>query len=255
MTTTGQTTLITATGTGDSTDKWGSPGVHRLPGRRDAFVISRNDAAPADRDELAGHLGAGELLGTTPPWVPCGLMDMPTLGAFMDAHLCRAGTSVWRMECAPHFDGDPEFDRWRAGEPAGPGKARWLQRLRDDDAAGIEHRRVRIFSSDMSDYERYAVQRGHGPNHAAGERHVVLRAGEHEIPDDLMQCEYWIVNGSIAVLSYYDARGVFVGAGWLDRERSRPFLDDWQRAVTAAEPWDSWWAKHPELHERSHRVA
>ena len=78
-----QTTLITAAGTGDSAERYGCPGVHRVDGHSDHFVISREVSDPTVLKALAPHVGVDadgrpEHVGATPPWVPCQLMNLAT---------------------------------------------------------------------------------------------------------------------------------------------------------------------------------
>lgn len=58
MTWTESTILASASGTGDSADRWGCPAVHELPGIPDRhFVISRDDLTDDEHAALAGHVG------------------------------------------------------------------------------------------------------------------------------------------------------------------------------------------------------
>lgn len=257
MTDNQQHTMITAAGTGQSPDKWGCPGVHAVDGHEeDRFVITKDDVRPEVRKLLAPHVGAGEHVGRTPAWVPCGLMDLPTLGLFMEDHLHRGGDSVFRMECQDSAGvEDVNWDRWRDGamEPDWRTKQEWINELRADRAAGIGHSRVRILPRDLTEYALYecawgyALNAGDDPDSPVEDIRI-LREGEHDIPAGLLRSEYWLVNEEIAVPVFYDGRGRFMGAGWLGAERSADFLADRDAAWAVAEPFTSWWARHPELH-------
>lgn len=252
-----QTTLITAAGTADSPDRYGCPGVHAIEGYKERFVISREVDDPEVLDALEPYVGVDqrgrrEHIGATPAWVPSILMDLSTLGEFIEAHAVRPGDSVFRMECLPAYavtsDGD-DFHRWLAGaaEPTWARKQAWLDALSEDRANGIEHRRVRCFGSTLTDYELYSCQWGYALNQDAGEEIRVLRDGEHQVPN-LLDTEYWIINSDIVVPVLYDAAGGFVGAAVLGSERVEEFLTDRDVAWHAAEPFDQWWSRHPELH-------
>lgn len=257
MATTRQTTLITAAGTADSPDRYGCPGVHSVPGRTERFVITREVDDPGLLDVLAPHVGVDaqgrpEHVGSAPAWVPSLLMDLSTLGQFIEAHAHQPGDSVFRMECLPEYavtsDGD-DFHRWAAGalEPTWSRKQPWLDALAEDRDRGIAHRRVRRFGSRLTDYELYSCQWGYALNGPAGEEIRVLRDGEHDMPE-LLDTEYWIINDGIVLPVLYDALGGFVGGGVLTGERVEEFLADREMAWQAAEPFEQWWGRHPELH-------
>lgn len=260
MATKRQTTLITAAGTADSPDRYGCPGVHTVEGYTERFVISREVDAPEVLEALEPYVGVDEHgrrehIGAAPAWVPSMLMGLPTLGDFIESHAINPGDSVFRMECLPEYavtsDGD-DYHRWLAGaaEPTWERKQPWLDVLTEDRAKGIEHRRVRRFGRTLTDYELYSCQWGYAFNHSAGEEIRVLRDGEHQVPE-LLDTEYWIINGGIVVPVLYDSAGGFVGAAILGPERVDEFLADRDAAWHAAEPFDEWWSRHPELqHQR-----
>ena len=257
MATSTQTTLITAAGTADSPDRYGCPGVHTVPGRDERFVITREVKDPAVLAALEPHVGVDsdgtpEHVGATPAWVPSLLMDLSTLGSFIESTAHQRGDSVFRMECLPEYavssDGD-DFRRWQAGaaEPTWSRKQAWLDDLAADARAGIAHRRVRRLGQTLTEYELYSCQWGYALNADAGEDIRILRDGEHDAPE-LVDTEYWILNDQIVVPVLYDARGAFIGAGVLTGERTEEFLADRELAWAAAEPFAQWWARHPELH-------
>ena len=252
-----QTTLITAAGTIDSPDRYGCPGVHAVPGRTERYVITREVHDPEVMEILSPYIGVDEHgepehVGSIPAWVPSLLMDLPTLGAFIEATAHRAGDSVFRMECLPEYavssDGD-DYHRWLAGEaePTWSRKQEWLAELAADRDAQIQHQRVRRFGATLTEYELYSCAWGYALNSEVGEDIRVLRDGEHNIPD-LMDAEYWVINDNIVVPVLYDRQGRFVGARVLTPDRATEFLADRNLAWSAAEPFNQWWARHPELH-------
>lgn len=257
MATSTQTTLITAAGTADSPDRYGCPGVHTVPGRDERFVITREVKDPGVLSALEPYIGVDsdgtpEHVGATPAWVPSVLMDLPTLGSFIESTAHRSGDSVFRMECLPEYavssDGD-DFRRWQAGadEPTWSRKQAWLDDLAADTRTGITHRRVRRLGQTLTEYELYSCQWGYALNVDAGEDIRVLRDGEHDVPE-LVDTEYWVINDELVVPVLYDVRGGFIGAGVLSGERAAEFLADRELAWAAAEPFAQWWARHPELH-------
>lgn len=243
-------TLITTAGTADSPDRNDCPSVHTLPGRDEAFVVVRDDVDDTARAELAAEYNPKrELLGTQPRWVPCGLMDLATLGRFMDDNVHQRGDWRFRLEQLPAYSrAGTDFRAWRAGDAPPTAKQEWLDQLERDVAAGIAHYRVRILSEDLTDYELYACQRGYALN-SAFEQIRVLRRGEHSIPSLLGTGDYWVVN-RIIVPVIYQADGTFVGGAYIGAadERAEAYRDDARRLWDAAEAWASWWSRHPEYH-------
>jgi hypothetical protein len=149
---TGQTTLITAAGTTESLDRYGCPGVHAVSGRTQRFVITREVEDPEVIEILRPYIGVDEHgipehLGSVPAWVPSLLMDLPILGAFIEATAYQVGDSVFRMECLPEYavssDGD-DYHRWLAGEdePTWSRKREWLETLSSDRDSQITHCRL-----------------------------------------------------------------------------------------------------------------
>lgn len=100
--------------------------------------------------------------------------------------------------------------------------------------------------------ERYACQWGYALN-GRFEDIPVLRRGEHEIPDLVVE-DFWLIGDDDVVLMRYDDAGRFEAAEALDVERAGPYVTTRDRGLAAAEPFAQWWARHPELHRRP-RVA
>lgn len=251
-------TSITTAGTADSPDRNDCPSVHTLPGREEVFVVVRDDVDDDARAELADEYNPDrELLGTQPPWVPCGLMDLATLGRFMDDNVHRRGDWRLRVEQLPTYNRtSADFLAWQAGDPPPAAKQHWLDELAADEAAGITHYRVRLLSEQLTDYELYACQRGYALN-SRYETIKILRRGEHDIPQLLGPGDYWVVNG-IVVPVIYRHDGTFVGGAYIGAadERAEAYRDDARRLWDAAEPWESWWRRHPEHHDaRPSKVA
>ena len=81
----------------------------------------------------------------------------------------------------------------------------------------------------------------------------ILHRGEHRIPSDLIERDFWLINDDLVVLMYYDEAGQFIGAAVADPDALTAHLHTRDAAWLAAEPFAEWWRRHPELHHR--RVA
>ncbi len=166
--------------------------------------------------------------------------------------LGRYRERIFRMETLPAYavddDGD-DFHRWVAGEPD-PTWARkqpWLDVLRAERAGGKLRYRVRILSDRLTDYERYACEWGYALNAAAGEDIRVLRRGEHDIPPDLIEKDFWVIDDDRVVAMHYDRHGRFEAGELLPARVVAAHLTSRDAAWDAAEPFGEWWRRHPEL--------
>jgi len=178
-------------------------------------------------------------------------LDVAELGQ----HLSTYRNRLFRMETLPTYavgaDGD-DYQRWLAGEaePTWDRKNRWLATLRAEREAGKISRRVRILSAQLTDYERYACEWGYAFNVGAGEDIRVLRRGEHVIPGDVVDRDFWIVDDEQVVAMHYDGSGRFEGAEILADDDLEVHLNSRDRSWAVAEPFVTWWSRHPELHRQ-----
>ena len=181
-------------------------------------------------------------------------MDAEALGHFIDEHYNRSGDRLFRMEVLPEYevtsDGE-DFRRWLEGatEPTWTRKQPWLDTLRKERENGQISTRVRILSNQVTDYERYACGFGYRYN-GEYEDIRVLHRGEHEIPADLIERDFWIIGHSIVVTMYYDQHGRLDGAEVANPGELADHLRTRDAAWAAAEPFAAWWARHPELHRK-----
>jgi hypothetical protein len=183
-------------------------------------------------------------------------MDAEKLGQYIDQHFHRPGHRLFRMEVLPEYavDSDGEdYRRWLAGatEPTWSRKQPWLDTLRRERDNNQLSMRVRILSPDVTNYERYACEFGYAYNVEAGEDIRVLRRGEHTLPADIVQHDFWLINNDIVIPMSYDAAGRFESASVADASEVSGYLRARESAWSAAEPFATWWARHPELHCRS----
>ena len=66
----------------------------------------------------------------------------------------------------------------------------------------------------------------------------------------LLTIDYWIVADTYAVPMHYDPHGRFLGAEIAPADQLADFAADPDRAWAAAEPFGTWWARHPEMHRQ-----
>jgi hypothetical protein len=179
------------------------------------------------------------------------LLDENGLGLRLD----RFRQRLFRWESLPEYqvdsDGD-DYRRWLAGDPdpLSDRKRRWLATLGRERAEGRVSTRVRVLSEQLTDYERYSCEFGYALNAAAGEDIRVLRRGEHRIPDEFVDRDFWLVDADEVVEMHYDRHGRFLGAEVKAAVELDSYLHLRDLAWEAAEPFVPWWARHPELHRK-----
>lgn len=162
--------------------------------------------------------------------------------------------SLFRLETLDAYgvasDGS-DFGRWLAGEPAPDpdrkGASHAILQARKD--AGITMRRVHIVRSPLSDYLRYEMDWGYGPNSKYEDIRILDLAerewpwGAPALPDE----DAWVIDGrDIAVMSY-DGDGRYCGFELAEGQQVDYWLDVMVAAWNMAEPYGAWWAAHPQF--------
>jgi hypothetical protein len=165
--------------------------------------------------------------------------------------------TAFRLETLAWYDVASDwndFDRWRAGEP-GPTPERkqpWLTRLRSEVEQGLYRHRVHIVTPPISDYLRYEAEWSYVPNSQVGEDIRILDTSERALPAAVADHDFWLLDSDTdhaAVLRmFYDAAGRFIGAEEADAAELNDYRTARDAAWSAAEPFNSWWARHPEYH-------
>lgn len=178
------------------------------------------------------------------------LLDADGLGEFLAS---RHRHDLFRVETLDHYavDSDAsEFAQYMRGEP-GPdlnGKAGWLDGLRADHAAGRQWRYVHVLRTPLTDYLRYELDWCYGPNSDAGMNIRILDLGETDLPGALLRMgDFFVVDGDAVVRMHYDRGNDFTGAEVVNQN---PALYVAMSALlwNAAEPFASWWDRHPDEH-------
>lgn len=178
------------------------------------------------------------------------MMDLDATVAYFGEHFTR---TAFRLEVLDYYDvesdGD-EYNRYLAGdEPDHDFKEPWLGALRKERAAGKIRHRVRVLTPPLNAYLRYECEWGYAPNSEAGEDIRVLDLSETSRPADLVDEEFWLLDDTHVLRMIYDDAGRFIGSELAEApDRYRAARD---AAIAASEPFETWWARHPEEHRSS----
>jgi|SRR3954454_13561217 hypothetical protein len=182
------------------------------------------------------------------------LLTENQLGAWFDEHYGPdAARTAFRLELLPTYtvetDGD-DYGRWLAGEPepTWERKNSWLQVLRNEHAAGLRSSRVKVMSARPTDYERYAAEWGYALNVPAGEDVRVWHLADRPLPSDIVSHDFWLMGDDDVLVMHYDAHGRFEGASLPPAVHIPRYRHTRDVLWSGAEPFTSWWARHPELH-------
>lgn len=180
------------------------------------------------------------------------MMDAAAFGAVLRG----AEHDLFRMETLNYYEPDAEdFARYVAGEAADPESVRpWLERLRAEKERGLCRRRVHIVKSPVPRYVAYECEWPYARNISAGEQIRILDRTEVIVPPAVEPVDFYLVDRRDVVLMHYD-RGVFEGAELLDPGLRGYYLAAAGAAWDAAEPLETWWARHPEYHRDQHMAA
>jgi len=111
-----------------------------------------------------------------------------------------------------------------------------------------------VLSTPLSDYLCFECEWGDAPNSAAGEEIHILDVSEHPAPLDLVDHDFWLIDDTSVSRMIYDDEGRFIGAE-LEAPTALPVYQRARNAaLTASEPFETWWARHHE-EWRANRVA
>lgn len=180
------------------------------------------------------------------------MLDLPGLAAFITEHHHHDLVRVETLDRYVSASDGSELDRFLRGEPEPDraAKAGWLTRIRTDADAGRIWRRIRLVEPPLTDYVRYACEWGYTDNTDAGEQVRVLDLSDAPVGARVLVGigDFYVLDDTRIVAMRYDEAGVFTGADPVDG----PYAEVYRAAVRAAwsnaEPFDRWWARHPEHH-------
>jgi hypothetical protein len=181
------------------------------------------------------------------------MLTATELGDYIDARLTR---SAFRLELLDRYDVESDgvdFARYLRGEPepTPERKQPWLDRLQREREAGILNHRVHVLRTPLTDYLRYECEWGYAPNAAAGEDIRILDLAERQLPActrlaHLVDHDFWLIDNRHAIRMHYDDDGRFLGAEPVPDSQLARYQHARDAAIAAAEPFNRWWARHPE---------
>jgi hypothetical protein len=131
----------------------------------------------------------------------------PNLGKLFETFT----SSAFRLECLPAYDVTEDAEReafrcWKSGEELPPVEREWLLTVRRAVARGARMQRVRMVSTQLTEYQRFQFAWGYQENTAAGEEIAIL---DHE-PPGLLRVDFWLFDDATAVVLEYDDAGRFL---------------------------------------------
>ena len=187
------------------------------------------------------------------------MLDAVGLNAWMNEHYRGEGAEAFRLETRQVYevgtDGS-DFQRWLAGEqePTWERKQAWFEALDRERVEGRRRLHVRIVTRPITSYTGYECTWGYALNREHGQAVRVLDVGERNLPGGLpspVRDDWWLVTDADGahhvLLMRYNEHDQFLGA-----ERPQTPLQEFVvvRDVLweAAEDFESWYARHPELH-------
>lgn len=188
------------------------------------------------------------------------MLDVQQLRDYLNEHHTF---DMLRVQTLPHYDVTSDGGDFRAylrGEP-GPDPARkgpWLDRLRELTAAGRGWRVVHVLKTPLSDYLRYGCEWGYALNVEAGQKIRILDVTGDDLAGSLCAVgDFYIVDRRSLVRMHYDDEGRFVGAEPITSGStlSNVLHSTGELAWQRAEPFESWWDRHPEDHRDGRRAA
>jgi hypothetical protein len=108
-----------------------------------------------------------------------------------------------------------------------------------------------VLRSPLSGYLRYELEWGYAPNSEAGQDIRVLDLAERARPEALAEIDhdFWLIDGETVARMIYDAGGRFVAAEILPPAQLPRYLAARDAALAAAEPFRSYWDRHPQFHQ------
>lgn len=178
------------------------------------------------------------------------VLDVDEMAEWLGGHHTR---DLFRLETRHTYtvesDGD-DYRRYLNGEaePDAAAKQPWLDTLAADTAAGRVWRKVHLVRGRITDYERYEFEWGFAYNVVCGEQVRVLEIDGPRASRLVDLGDFFVLDGEHVLRNLYDDAGRFLGSQVVyggEASALRAIID-W--VWDAAEPFTSWWERHPQYH-------
>jgi hypothetical protein len=159
--------------------------------------------------------------------------------------------AAFRMETLPRYSVDSETDRLRrylTGEPLEiePGTREWLEFMAAEIRSGKRWHKVHILRSPISEYLRFECEWGYAVSTEYGQEVSILDEAERARPEGVPDEDFWLFDDDTVARLLYDDGGRFLGAELADHAEVSRYRRYRDLALEAAEPFATWWARHPE---------
>ncbi len=158
---------------------------------------------------------------------------------------------AFRMETLPRYTVDSERERLRrylAGEPLEiePATRQWLEFMAEEIRGGKRWCKVHILKSPLSEYLRFECEWGYAVSAEYGQEVYILDEAERARPAGIPDEDFWLFDENTGARLHYDDEGRFLGAELVEPTAVPDYRRYRDLAIQAAEPFASWWARHPE---------
>lgn len=175
------------------------------------------------------------------------MLDEHELGNYIDSRFTR---ELFRLETLDNYDvasnGD-EYRRYVGGEvaPDPERKMPWMEHIRGEVARGAHTYRVHVVRSPLNDYLRFECEWDYVYNARAGEHIRILDLAERPRPANLLDEDYWLIDGRDVLRMHYDDDGRYVGAEIAPEEALSRYLAAMDAAWSGAVDFADYWKAHP----------
>ncbi len=181
------------------------------------------------------------------------MLDIPGLQSHIRTRFTR---TLFRLETLDIYTvptSGNDFARYLAGEAAPDmnRKQHWLDQLRSEADRGLQRRTVHMLRSPLGDYLRYECEWGYVYNTQAGDDVRILDLADKPRPATVIDHDFFVLDDREVLRMHYDAEGHFEGAEVLPDDVLPAYRAARDAAWEAAEPFELWWAAHPEEHRAS----
>lgn len=184
------------------------------------------------------------------------MLNIPELQEYLQTHSSKSQFRFDALEVYNVPTTGNDLERYLAGEPEPDmeRKGPWLAQLREETARGLYNYKVWALPTPLIDRTRFACEWGYAYNVKAGEDVRILDLGVKSWPEGLVHHDFFLLDDKEVVRMHYDDEGHFIGGEPLTEDVLPMYRTARDIAWAAAEPFEAWWAAHPEEH-RANRAS